>query len=403
LPTATDTESHVGRAPRSPERLSATEWLAALKRSFSEFRRDDCMGLSQQIAYSSLLAFFPATAFVVGALGLFHLFDDVKRLLDPIAPSGVIRFISSLQHDSKGGTSAAAFVIGLFGAVWAASGAMSSVIKAVNAAYDRQETRPFWKVRGIAILLVVSSGITTAGIFLLIVVGGALGDAIAKKAHLGGAFNWTWGILRWPVAFCAILLFFGLVYYLAPNKEQRSWKWITPGSLVGGVLWLILSGLFALYVTYAGHYTKTYGALASGVILLLWLNYSAFALLYGAELNSELDRQADIHAGQEGSVTGRTASRPPSRIRSIEVVGLSRRPPGAPERKADHDQGQSGERRDPEREPREGQGAAGPRDFTKDAARGLRLRHDLAQDAALRRTALRRRSAPRCRCAEHAA
>jgi membrane protein len=258
--------------------------------------KDDCMGLSQQIAYSSLLAFFPAVAFLVGALGLFDLFDEVERLLDPIAPNGVIRFISSLQQDSQGSTSAVAFAVGLIGAVWAASGAMTSVIKAVNAAYDRVETRPFWKTRAIAILLVVTSGITTAGIFLLIVVGGALGDAIAKKARVGGAFELTWGILRWPVAFCAILLFFGLVYYLCPNKERRSWKWITPGSLVGGLLWLALSGLFALYVTYAGNYTKTYGTIASGVILLLWLNYSAFALLYGAELNAELDRQAEIRA-----------------------------------------------------------------------------------------------------------
>jgi membrane protein len=270
--------------------------VAAFKRSFSEFMKDDCMGLSQQIAYSSLLAFFPAVAFLVGALGLFDLFDDVERLLDPIAPNGVIKFISSLQQDSQGGTSAVAFAVGLIGAVWAASGAMNSVIKAVNAAYDRVETRPFWKTRAIAVLLVVTSGITTAGIFLLIVVGGSLGEAIAKKAHLGGAFDLTWGILRWPVAFCAILLFFGLVYYLAPNKEQRSWKWITPGSVVGGLLWLALSGLFALYVTYAGNYTKTYGTIASGVILLLWLNYSAFALLYGAELNAELDRQAEIRA-----------------------------------------------------------------------------------------------------------
>jgi len=254
------------------------------------------MGLSQQIAYSSLLAFFPAAAFVVGALGIFHLFDDLKRLLDPIAPGGVIGFITGLQRDSQGGTSTAAFLIGFLGAVWIASGAMGSVIKAVNRAYELPETRPFWKRRAIAILLVLTSGLTTAGIFLLIVVGGALGDAIAKKAGLGAAFQWVWGSARWPVAFCAILLFLALVYYLAPNKEQRSWKWITPGSVVGGLLWLLLSALFALYVTYAGNYTKTYGTLSSGVILLLWLNYSAFALLFGAELNAELDRQADTRA-----------------------------------------------------------------------------------------------------------
>ena len=263
------------------------------------------MGLSQQIAYSSLLAFFPAMAFLVGALGLFNLFDDVKNLLDPIAPNGVISFISSLQQDSKGETSAVAFAIGLFAAVWVASGAMGSVIKAVNRAYELQETRPFWRVRIVAILLVVMTGITTAGVFLLIVVGGALGDAISKKAQLGSAFSWTWGILRWPIAFCAILLFFALVYYLAPNKRQRSWKWVTPGSVLGALLWLGLSGLFALYVTFAGNYSKTYGVLASGIILLLWLNYSAYALLFGAELNSELERQADMRAagGESAGLT----------------------------------------------------------------------------------------------------
>jgi membrane protein len=304
------TATEVGRAPRGPERLSRSDWISAFNRSFGEFIADDAMGLSQQIAYSSLLAFFPAMAFVVGALGLFHLFDDVKSLLDPIAPAGVIKFVSSLQRDSSGGASAAAFIIGLFGAVWAASGAMASVTKAVNRAYNRQESRPFWKVRAIAILLVALSGLTTALLFLLIVVGGKLGEAISKKAGLSGAFDWVWGILRWPVAFAAILLFFAFVYYLAPNRDQRNWKWITPGSVVGGILWLVLSALFAVYVTFAGHYTKTYGSIASGVILLLWLNYSAFALLFGAELNSELDRQADIKAaGGEHAGLIRPASR----------------------------------------------------------------------------------------------
>jgi len=296
LSTATEQPATVDRTASSPERLSRGEWLAALKRAFTQFMRDDCTGLAQQIAYSSLLAFFPAVAFLVGALGLFNLFDDLERLLDPIAPSGVIDFISSLQQDSGGGTSAVAFAIGLVAAVWVASGAMGSVIKAVNRAYEVQETRPFWRLRVIAILLVITTGITTGGVFLLIVVGGELGNAIATKAHLGGAFDWTWGVLRWPVAFCAILLFFALVYYLAPNKNQLSWKWLTPGAVLGALLWLVLSGLFALYVTFAGNYTKTYGVIASGVILLLWLNYSAFALLFGAELNAALERQAEVRA-----------------------------------------------------------------------------------------------------------
>jgi membrane protein len=131
---------------------------------------------------------------------------------------------------------------------------------------------------------------------VLIVFGGPLGTAIADKAGLGGAFTLLWAIARWPIAFAAVLLLFAFIYYYAPNVDHRHWQWITPGSLIGGFLWLALSGLFTLYVTFAGSYSKTYGSLAAGVILMLWLNYSAWAILFGAELNSALERQADIHA-----------------------------------------------------------------------------------------------------------
>jgi membrane protein len=292
------TAADVGRVPGGPHRLSAREWASVFKRTFRQFLADDCMGLSQQVAFSSLLAFFPAVILLVGLLGLIGAYEDLKHFLGTVAPGAVIEAIDLAQETAAGneGASAAAVVIGLFLAVWAASGAMNAVIKAVNRAYDRQETRPFWKVRLYAIVLVVASGITTAGLFLLIVFGGPLGEAVADRARLGTVWDWVWAVLRWPIAFAAILLFFALVYYLAPNKDQRDWKWITPGSLVGGVLWLALSGLFALYTSFSDSYDKTYGSLAGGIILLLWLNYSAFALLFGAELNSELDREADIHA-----------------------------------------------------------------------------------------------------------
>ena len=282
--------------PSSPHRLSVREWIDVLKRSFKEFLADDCMGLAQQIAYSSLLAFFPAVVFLVGLLDLVNAYDALREFLSPIAPGAVVNTIDTLQEETTRGTSVVAFVVGIAGASWAASGAMNSVIKAVNRAYERTETRPFWKTRLIAALLVGLTGVTTAGLLLLIVFGGPLGNAIAAKAGLGGAFDLVWNIIRWPVAFVAILLFFALVYYLAPNLDVRDWRWISPGSLVGGLSWLALSGLFALYTSLSDSYSKTYGSLASGVVLLLWLNYSAFALLFGAELNSELDREAEIHA-----------------------------------------------------------------------------------------------------------
>lgn len=295
----------VGHVPREPQQLSRGEWVAVLKRAGARFLADDCMGLAQEVAYSALLAFFPAIAFLLGLLGVLHLFDQVQSFLGTVAPHGVIHFIESLQKDSQGSAKVVALLIGGAGAIWAASGAMGSVIKAVNRAYERLETRPFWKVRAIAILLVLLFGITLVALAVLIVFGAPLGHAIADKAHLGGAFTWVWAILRWPVAFVAVLLLFALVYYFAPNKDQRNWKWVTPGSVVGAVMWLALSGLFTLYVTFAGSYSKTYGSLAAGVILLLWLNYSAWAILFGAELNSELDRAADVHAagGEHAGLT----------------------------------------------------------------------------------------------------
>jgi membrane protein len=295
LSTATDAGPETGRAPSGPERLTAREWLDAFKRSGKQFMADDCMGLSQQIAYSSLLAFFPAMVFLVAFLDLVGAFDALQEFLAPVAPQSVTDIIQQLQQDSGTG-SAVLVALGIFGAVWAGSGAMGSIVKAVNRAYDRLETRPFWKVRLIAVVLVLASGTVLAGMLLLIVLGGKLGDAIAAKAGFGDAFSWVWNLARWPLAFVVILLLFALIYFLAPNAEQRSWKWITPGSLVGAFAWLGLSGLFALYTSFSDTYSRTYGALAGGIVLLLWLNYSAWAVLFGAELNSELDRQAEIRA-----------------------------------------------------------------------------------------------------------
>jgi membrane protein len=292
----TSAASQTGRAPASPWRLRPREWLDVLKRAGKGFLADDAMGLSSQIAFSSLLAFFPAMVFLVGLLDLVGAYDALTDFLAPIAPGAVLETIQRLQEDTSTGTSVIAFLVGAAGAVWAASGAMGAVIKAVNRAYERTETRPFWMTRLIAIVLVILTGIVLAGLLLLIVFGGPLGNAIAAKAGLGGAFDLVWGIARWPIAFLAILLFFSLVYYLAPDVDPRTWQWVTPGSLIGSVSWLVLSGLFSLYTSFSDSYSATYGALASGIVLLLWLNYSAFALLFGAEINSELDRQAAIRA-----------------------------------------------------------------------------------------------------------
>jgi membrane protein len=297
---STATETGEGRAPSSPLQLSLREWVDVFKRAAKQFMAHDCMGLGQQVAFSSLLAFLPTVILLIGLLGLFGsgAFNSLEHFAGSVAPRGVLDMIDLAKHDAaqnKGG-SAIAFALGVIAALWAATGASNALMKAVNRAYNRLETRPFWKQRLIALTLVVATGLVLAGMFLLIVFGGALGDAVVRRTGLGDSFKLFWNVARWPIAFGAVLLFFALVYYLAPNLSQRSWRWLTPGSLVGAVAWLVLSGLFALYTSYSGSYSKTYGSIAGAIILLLWLNYSSWAILFGAELNAELDRQADIHA-----------------------------------------------------------------------------------------------------------
>ena len=270
------------------------------KRTGKQFIADDCMGLGQQVAFSSLLAFLPTVILLIGLFGLFGngAFDSLEHFVGSVAPHGVLDVIDLAKKDAvrnKSG-SAIAFALGIVAALWAATGASNALMKAVNRAYDRVETRPFWKQRLIALTLVIATGLVLAGVFLLIVFGGDLGEAIVRRTGLGDSFKVFWNVARWPIAFGAVLLFNALVYYLAPNQQPRSWRWLTPGSLVAGLAWLALSGLFALYTSYSSSYSKTYGSIAGAIILLLWLNYTAWAILFGAELNAELDRQADIHA-----------------------------------------------------------------------------------------------------------
>jgi membrane protein len=231
---------------------------------------------------------------VVGLLGVIGpgAYDSLVHLLGTVAPKAVLDGIDVAKRSSAHrAASAVALTIGLVAAVWAASGATSSIIKAVNRASGIQETRNFVRARLLALLLVVLTGLVTATVFVLIVFGGPLGDAVARRAHLGNEFTVAWDVLRWPIALLGILAFFAIVYWLAPNRTPRSWKWVTPGSVIGGLLWLAISALFSLYTSYSSSYDRTYGSLAGVIILLLWLNYSAVALLFGAELNAELERR----------------------------------------------------------------------------------------------------------------
>jgi len=264
--------------------------LSVLRHAFQRFVADNCTGLAKEIAYSSLLAFFPALVALVGLLDLVNAYGTLRSFLEPVAPKAVTELVDTFAQDSGGKGSAVAFALGTLTALWVASGAMNTVVHSVNTAYEVRETRPFWKLRILSGLLVIAFAAVTVGLALLIVLGSTFGQAIAHRAGAGSAFEWLWNLARWPIAFLAVLLLFELVYYAAPDVTRR-WRWVSAGSALGAVSWLALSGLFALYTQFSNSYTRTYGTLVGAIVLIVWLNYTAWALLFGAELNALLERR----------------------------------------------------------------------------------------------------------------
>ena len=297
LATATDAPAGDGRAPRAPSGYARDEWIAVFKRTFRQFLADDCMGLSQQIAYSSLLAFFPAMVFLIAFLGLIGAYDALLSFLDPVAPNSVTDLIEQLQQDSSRGGSAVAAALGLFGAVWAGSGAMGSIVKAVNRAYDRLETRPFWKVRLISTRARPRVRPRARR--------DAPPDRARRKARrrdrAQGAPRRSVHLVlgRLPLADRLRGRPAPLRAHLLPRPERRAAQLEMAHARLARRqpdVARALAGSSPSTRRFSSSYSKTYGSLAGGIVLLLWLNYSAWAVLFGAELNAELDRQADIRA-----------------------------------------------------------------------------------------------------------
>jgi membrane protein len=302
------------------------------KRTFHETVDDDCVGVAAQLAFYFALALFPALLFIV-ALASYLPFDvvvDVVAALAPIAPPEVLQIIRTQLESIVSGEQTSLLTLGILGAIWSSSGAMTSILSALNRAYDIPETRPWWKVRLTAIALTIALVLFVLLAFTLIVAGPDFGHWLTSWFGLSRAFDAAWPYLRWPLIFAFATTGISIVFYYAPDADQE-WVWITPGSILTTVLWVVFSMAFRLYVTQVGDYAATYGALAGAAILLLWLYMSGLALLIGGELNSEIEHAAN--PGLRSQSSGRRRFRAFARHR-----GSSENPidPGRPSRSTDH-------------------------------------------------------------------
>jgi membrane protein len=264
--------------------------LQLIQLSINKTGKDELSTRSASLSYYFLLALFPLFLFLVSLVGLFashgsQLQESIISTLGRLAPGSASDLVNSVVHQTFKSSSGIKLAAGIVGALWAASGGMGAIVTSLNVIYGVRETRPWWKQK----LTVIALTLTLAALLIVALVlalyGGKIGEALATHVSLGAAFRIAWNILQWPVSFAAMFLSFSIVYYFAPNIEERKWYWVTPGSIVGVVLWLLASLGFRLYLHFFNTYTATYGSLGAVVILLLWLYLTGLAVLIGGEVN----------------------------------------------------------------------------------------------------------------------
>jgi membrane protein len=262
-----------------------------LTRTYKDSIEDDALGLAAQLAYYFFLALFPAILCVIAIASFFPLqnfIDDMIGTLGRFAPAEMLSLVREQMLRLAEGNHGGVLSIGLLGAIWSSSAALVAIIGAMNRAYDIEESRKWWRVRLTAIVLTIGLAIFVVLAFGLIIAGPQLVDWLAGKYALGGIVVWTWKILQWPLAFALVMLGISLIYYFAPDAEQE-WVWITPGSLIATVLWVLGSLAFRYYVVNFAGYETTYGAVTGVILLLLWFYLSGLVIILGAEVSAEIE------------------------------------------------------------------------------------------------------------------
>ncbi|MEU0743523.1 YihY/virulence factor BrkB family protein [Streptomyces sp. NPDC006134] len=289
------------RAADSPTELPKRSWSALLRRVVAEFKDDELTDRAAALTYYGILSLFPALLVLVSLLGIAgqSATREVLDNLQKLAPGSARDIISDAvrQLQSKAGLGSVLAVVGLVGAVWSASGYVAAFIRSANAVYDVPEGRPAWKVLPLRVALTVVLLLLAVASALIVVFTGTLARQAGTVLGLGDTALTVWSIAKWPVLVLLVVLMIALLYWATPNARVRGFRWITPGSVLALVVWLIASAGFAFYVANFGSYNKTYGTLAGVIIFLVWLWVTNLAILFGLEFDAELARQRVIDAG----------------------------------------------------------------------------------------------------------
>jgi membrane protein len=297
-------ESEASGGPQSPAQLSKRSWWQVLKRTVKEFNDDKLMDLAAALTYYSVMSIFPGMLVLTALLAMLGpgatqaLIDNINSLAIGQGRDIIVNAIQELQRSE--GLAGPLAVVGIAGALWSASAYVGAFIRASNAIYEMDEGRPVWKTLPLRLLLTIAMVVLLAVSAAGVVATGALAERAGQLLGIGETGVLIWEILKWPVIAVLVSLAIALLYWASPNVRhpKPGFRWITPGSALAVLTWLLASGGFAIYVANFGSYNKTYGSLAGVIIFLIWLWISNIAVLLGAEFDSELAREKRIEAGQ---------------------------------------------------------------------------------------------------------
>jgi len=316
-------------------RLPRGAWPVIAKRTLKQFNQDNLTDSAAALTYYGVLSIFPGLLVLVSALKIFGAGTSsaiVKNLVDLAPGQAGTTLNNAISTIEKGGQSTATLlaIVSILGSLWSASGYVGAFMRAANRIYDVPEGRPAWKTIPIRLGLTVLTGVILAAAALSVLLTGKLASAIGDALGVGDTAVDVWNIAKWPVLLVIVSLLFAALYWASPNAKVGRFRFLSVGSLVAVVIWIVASTAFAFYVANFGSYNRVYGSLAAIIVFLIWLWVSNLALLLGAELDSEVQRERAVAgghpAGQEPYLPLRDASKVPSDAPAPEAVTVSERP-----------------------------------------------------------------------------
>jgi membrane protein len=296
------------RKPGSPTDVTKPSWKYIAKKTFREFTKDQCPDLAAALTYYGVLSMFPALLALVSLLGIFGQAEKTTaamlEIAQRIAPGSTLEIIKQpIEELTRSSTAGFALVIGILTALWSASGYVGAFGRAMNRIYEVDEGRPFVKLRGTMLAVTVTTVIIVALTAAMLVLSGPVAEAVGGAMGLGGVFLTAWNIIKWPVIVLLVVAVIATLYYATPNVKQPRFRWMSMGSFIALVVFVIASLGFGFYVANFGNYNKTYGAIGGVIVMLLWLWILNMSLLFGAEFDAEMERGRQLQAGIEAEET----------------------------------------------------------------------------------------------------